>query len=162
MQSEETMDLTVLALNAVRKIVQALRQSSRRAEQDLGISGAQLFVLSKLFEAESPLSLGDIAARTHTHPSSVSVVVGKLVDRGFILRSTAPDDARRLELKLSPKGRAFLAKSAPRTAQEDLAEAIDGLGPSRAALFVELLTEVIESAGFDSAETNMFFEDGPS
>jgi DNA-binding MarR family transcriptional regulator len=59
-------------LDAVRRIVQALRESSRQAERQVGLSGAQLFVLQKL--AESPASsVNELAARTHTHQSSVSL-----------------------------------------------------------------------------------------
>jgi tetratricopeptide (TPR) repeat protein len=64
----------------LREIVQALRESSRRAEQRLGISGAQLFVLEKLADAPSQ-SLNDLAARTFTHQSSVSTVVARLVEQ---------------------------------------------------------------------------------
>jgi DNA-binding MarR family transcriptional regulator len=49
----------------------------------------------------SGLSLNDLAARTRRHQSSVSTVVPRLVERGLVLRSTAPDDAPRLELRLS-------------------------------------------------------------
>ncbi len=61
-------------LDAIRRIVQALRESSRAAEKRVGLSGAQLFVLQTL--GESPgLSLNELAERTRTHQSSVSVVV---------------------------------------------------------------------------------------
>ena len=66
-------------LDGVRRIVQALRASSRWAEQHVGLSGAQLFVLQKL--AETPgMSVNELAERTHTHQSSVSTVVSRLVD----------------------------------------------------------------------------------
>src|SRR6188508_2107958 len=64
-------------LDAVRRIVRDLHESSRASEKQVGLSGAQLFVLQTL--AQSPgASLNDLAARTHTHQSSVSTVVAKL------------------------------------------------------------------------------------
>ena len=79
-------------LDSVRWIFQALRESSRRAERLVGVSGAQLFVLQKL--AESPgLSLNELADRTHTHQSSVSTVVSRLVERKLVQRSRAASDA---------------------------------------------------------------------
>ena len=73
-------------LDGVRRIVQNLRESSRWAEKNLGMSGAQLFVLQKL--AESPAqSLNALAALTHTHQSSVSTVVNRLVQRGLVTRT---------------------------------------------------------------------------
>src|SRR5438094_8157353 len=80
-------------LDAIRRIVRTLHQSSRAAEKSFGLSGAQLFVLQTL--AESPgLSLNGLAAETHTHQSSVSTVVSRLVERGLVLRTPAADDAR--------------------------------------------------------------------
>src|SRR4051794_8130303 len=65
-------------MDAIRRIVRVLRVSSRAAEKQVGLSGAQLFVLHKL--ADTPaLSLNELADRTRTHQSSVSVVVQRLV-----------------------------------------------------------------------------------
>src|SRR5215217_2732988 len=60
-------------LDAIRRIVRVLRVSSRAAEKQVGLSGAQLFVLHKLEDAPA-LSLNELADRTRTHQSSVSVV----------------------------------------------------------------------------------------
>ena len=46
-----------MILDAIRRIVQALRVASREAEASVGLSGAQLFVLQKLAAAERALSL---------------------------------------------------------------------------------------------------------
>src|SRR5213078_2142253 len=84
-------------LDDIRQIVRALRESSRAAEAFAGTSGAQLFVL-QILSREQPLSLGELAARTLTHQSSVSVVVQRLVDRGLVARSRSTRDGRRVEL----------------------------------------------------------------
>src|SRR3954465_9301852 len=82
---------TALALDEVRRLVQALRQSTVQAERETGLSGAQLFVLQQL--AQTPAqSLNDLAERTHTHQSSVSVVVTRLVGRGLVSRQRSPED----------------------------------------------------------------------
>src|SRR6188768_2776524 len=86
-------DDTRAILDAVRRIVRTLHESSRAAEKSLGLTGAQLFVLQKLAEVPG-LSLNALAAQTHTHQSSVSTVVSRLVERGLVLRAPAVDDAR--------------------------------------------------------------------
>ena len=73
-------------LDGVRRIVQSLRESSRWAEKHVGMTGAQLFVLQKLEESPAQ-SLNDLAARTHTHQSSVSTIVARLVDQGLVTRT---------------------------------------------------------------------------
>jgi hypothetical protein len=87
-------------LDGVRRIVQSLRESSRWAEKYLGMTGAQLFVLQELDEAPAQ-SLNDLAARTHTHQSSVSTIVARLVDQGFVTRTRSSRDGRTIELHLS-------------------------------------------------------------
>ena len=82
-------------IDAVRRIVQALHESSRLAEKQVGLTGAQLFVLQQLGEAPTS-SITEIARRTHTHQSSVSTVVARLVDRGFVRRTRSGTDARHL------------------------------------------------------------------
>src|SRR5438034_11619122 len=98
------------AVNALRRIVRAIRLSSHVAEEKLGISGAQLFVLQQL--AQGPKSsLGELAGRTLTHESSVSVVVSRLVRRRLVARRASAADGRRVELSLSPAGERLLRRA---------------------------------------------------
>src|SRR6185503_8449790 len=97
------------ALNAIRRIVRALRLAGSAAERSLGVSGAQLFVLQQLAEGKAP-SIADIAAQTATDPSSVSVVVSRLVERGLAARRVSRADARRAEVVITPSGRALLRR----------------------------------------------------
>lgn len=95
-------------LNAIRRIVQALRQASKHTEKTLGLSAAQLFVLQEIAESGTPLSINALAQRTLTHQSSVSVVVTKLVRLELIERLSSKTDARAVELRLTQKGEALL------------------------------------------------------
>src|SRR5215510_9659095 len=99
-RGHETRDI----LDAVRRIVRTLHESSRASEKTLGLSGAQLFVLQKLADAPG-LSLNALAGLTHTHQSSVSTVLSRLVDRGLVLRTAPADHGRRLEMRVSAEGR---------------------------------------------------------
>src|SRR3978361_1998981 len=80
-------------LNSLRHIVRSLRVASRTAQARVGLSGAQLFVLQCLAR-QSPCSINDLAARTATDQSSVSVVVSRLVARGHVLRTPSEADRR--------------------------------------------------------------------
>lgn len=144
-------------LDAVRRIVQTLRASSRYAEQRVGLSAAQLFVLHKL--AETPaLSLNEVAERTRTHQSSVSTVVSRLVARGLVQRAQAQADGRRLELTLTPRGRRLVAR-APEPAQESLIRSIERLPPGRRRLLASCLAELVSGMDAARAEVSMFFDD---
>src|SRR5215207_8053822 len=100
------------SMNAVRSIVRALRINTRAVELQMGISLAQLFVLQQL--ADRPAySLNELAERTATHQSSVSVVVRRLVERGYVSRVPSPTDRRRIEIAVTPTGRSLLSGAAP-------------------------------------------------
>src|SRR5689334_21220598 len=83
------------SMNAIRSVVRALRINTRSIELQMGISLAQLFVLQQLAERPAA-SLNELAERTATHQSSVSVVVRRLVERGFVSRTSSPTDKRRI------------------------------------------------------------------
>jgi DNA-binding MarR family transcriptional regulator len=125
-RESEARDVAVGAvIDSVRAIVRTLRVSGRAAEQTVGLHGAQLFVLQKLAEGPAQ-SLAELAGRTHTDPSSVSVVVSRLVARRLVSRTVSPEDARRVVIALTPAGRATLRR-APEAAQAQLIGAAERL-----------------------------------
>ncbi|WP_218110031.1 MarR family winged helix-turn-helix transcriptional regulator [Oligoflexus tunisiensis] len=146
-------------LNSVRRIVQALRISSRHSESQLGLSSAQLFVLQKLSESKTAVSMSELAAMTLTHISSVSVVVSRLADNGLVIKKPSPQDGRRMEVQVSEKGRDLL-RIQPRTAQEELIAAVERLPEGERDQLARLLHRLVEEAGFSGTESAMFFEEG--
>ena len=148
---------TRAALDAIRRIVQALRESSRWAERHVGLSGAQLFVLQKL--AETPgVSINDLAARTHTHQSSVSTVVTRLVREGLVRRARAGHDGRSVTLSLSPQGRRT-ARRAPDVPQERLIRAIEQLPAARRRQLAGGLSQVARAMDAAAPAPAKFFEE---
>src|SRR2546422_8506269 len=144
------------ALGSLRRIVRALREAARQAERRYGLSGAQLFVLHKLAEA-SPISLNELARLTHTHQSSVSTVVTRLVQQRLVRRVRSQRDARMLQLTLTPAGE-LLAKRSPDPPQDRLIEAIQSLPARQQKALAEALAGVAEAVGV-AKKPAMFFED---
>jgi DNA-binding MarR family transcriptional regulator len=145
------------SLDSFRRIVRALRQFDREAEKRAGLSGAQVFVLQKLAEAGGT-SINELAARTHTHQSSVSVVAQKLVDRKLVRRMRSPRDARKVELALTDQGKALLRK-APPAAQDRLIAALKSLAAPRRRLLNRLLADLIQKMRIEREPPTLFFED---
>jgi DNA-binding MarR family transcriptional regulator len=111
-------------VDSLRAIIRELRRGGREAEQ-AGVHGAQLFAMQKLADGPAA-SLGELARRTFTDPSSVSVVVTRLVERGLVTRTVDSDDRRRVLIALTPAGRAIVRR-APRAAQARLVAAAQAL-----------------------------------
>jgi len=147
-------------LNALRRIVRSLRVSSRTAEQRVGLSGAQLFVLQCLAR-QSPCSVNELAARTATDQSSVSVVVSRLVARGHVRRAASRADRRSVELTLTKSGLALLQR-APEAAQDRLLLALTKLPKTELKALSRSLVKVVELADVSQESPSLFFEEGPA
>jgi MarR family transcriptional regulator, lower aerobic nicotinate degradation pathway regulator len=147
-------------LNALRRIVRSLRISSRTAEQRVGLSGAQLFVLQCLAR-RSPCSVNELAARTATDQSSVSVVVSRLVAGGHVRRTRSKIDRRSVDLSLTRSGQALLQR-APEAAQDRLISALARLSKPELRTLSQLLGKVVDSADVSGESPSLFFEEGPA
>jgi DNA-binding MarR family transcriptional regulator len=147
-------------LDALRRMTRHLRLADRQAEQQLGISGAQLFTLQQL--ARSPAqSINDLADLTYTHQSSVSVVVRRLVDRGLAARRQSADDARRVELRITGAGQALLRRSVL-TPQARLISALERMPSTALTRLAELLQHLVQEMGAAAEPAEMFFEETQS
>ncbi len=143
-------------LDSLRRIVRLLRLSSTAAEQGHGLSGAQLFVLHQL-SAGPAASVAELATRTRTDPSSVSVVVRKLVEAGLVARKASAADARRSELRLTTRGTRLLGH-APEPGQARLFAALDALPRTTRAATARGLAALVEHMGAEDEPAPLFFE----
>jgi DNA-binding MarR family transcriptional regulator len=145
-----------VAIDALRRIVQILRASAGAAQHDFGLTGAQLFVLEEL-GATPGMSVGELAARTFTHQSSVSLVVQRLVQRGLVVKAGAREDRRRVELRVTNAGRAIIRR-APHVAQRRLLEGIADLRTPDRRVLAHALRAVATHMGRDHGAAPMLFE----
>jgi DNA-binding MarR family transcriptional regulator len=145
-------------MDAFRRIVHALR-SSHRAAADLDLTGAQLFVLATLGAAGEKMGVTELAERTRTDQSTVSVVAGRLVDRGLVERARSTVDTRRVELSLTPRGRMLQQKTPTTVAQQKLADALWYLSASDARTLSRILKGIVEMMGEADAPAPMLFDE---
>ncbi len=149
---------TERAVDSVRRLVNALGESARAVEQRTGLTNAQLFLLRQLEEARE-LTINELAERALTQQSTVSLLVRRLEDAGFVRRTPSPADRRRVCVALTQRGRS-LARRAPKP---PLARMIDSLGRMPAAevdalirgvgaLLVEMRVAAAKAPLFETAE----------
>lgn len=143
-------------MDALRRIVQALRRASARYEREAGLTSAQVFIL-KTLHSRPGVSVNALAAATHTQQSTVSEVVTRLETRGLIERRAAAQDRRRVELRLTPQGEQLIANDAA-TPQEALVAAIAALPAEKRAALAEGLSALIITAGLGDEAPHLFFE----
>lgn len=152
----------VAAMNGVRRIVRALRLSSRASEKAFGVSAAQLFVLQQLAEIEAhhdaAPSIAKLASLTATDPSSVSVVVSRLAAHGLCARKASKADGRRAEVTITPAGTELLGR-APQPVQSRMIHALQAMLPERRRELVGGLEEIVAALGVTDHAASMFFEE---
>jgi DNA-binding MarR family transcriptional regulator len=82
----------------------ALQTRSKRMLATVGVTGPQRLVLRAV--GRNPgISAGEVAAVLHLHPSTLTGVLSRLVERGLLLRAGDPLDSRRALFRLTARGR---------------------------------------------------------
>ena len=119
-----------------------------------------MYTLERLAEASAP-SVDDLAKRTLTHQSSVSLVLTRLEAQGLVVRRPSKEDARRVEIALTSAGRA-LARRAPEPAQERLITGLRRLRPTPLRHLAHGLAALVRALEIAGEEPGMFFEERSS
>jgi DNA-binding MarR family transcriptional regulator len=76
----------------------------KRRLQDYGLTPVQSLVLMTIAEEEG-LSAGDIGKRLVLDNATLSGVLDRLAEGGWIIKATADDDKRLLQIYLTPKAK---------------------------------------------------------
>ena len=145
------------AMDALRRIVRVIRESSRGAEKLGGVSGAQVFVMHCLRDS-GPLTISELALATMTHQSSVSVVVQRLVERGLVTRGIHDGDRRRREVALTAAGRRLLRRT-PDAASARLMAAMGRMTKRAREELGARLVELVHAMGAEGEPAEMFYDD---
>src|SRR3712207_4690713 len=90
---------------AVMRLARRLRQ---QAEGD--VTPSQHAALASV-DRFGPLTLGELAAVEQVQPPTMTKIVTKLEELGFVVREADPRDRRVARVRLSEAGQAYLAES---------------------------------------------------
>jgi DNA-binding MarR family transcriptional regulator len=79
--------------------------------EELNLTYPQYLVLMVLWE-EEPCTVGRLGARLHLDSGTLSPLLKRLETTGYICRVRAADDERRVQITLTPAGRALEERAA--------------------------------------------------
>ncbi len=144
-------------LEALRWLVRELRLAQGSGERSDGLSAAQIFVLHVLKD-QGPLGVGDLADHTATDPSSVSVVVRKLHQKGLVGKEADAGDRRRVRVTLTAAG-LRAAGETPLPVQQLMLDRLAAMKPADVHTLADLL-ERLAPAAEDGHPAPMFFQEG--
>jgi DNA-binding MarR family transcriptional regulator len=156
--TRRTRDDIAASVDAFRRVLRALSVAARDTLSTTGISAAQLFVLGTLADG-TDASLSELAERTLTDRTSVTVVVDRLVEAGLVVKGIAEDDRRRAAIAITAKGRTVLRR-APRAPTALLVASLESLEPADLRRLATGLQALTREMGLEEAGAAMLFEDG--
>ncbi len=109
-------------------------QLDRDLSRDAGMAGGTYEILVVLSEAPGrTLRMSELAEATLSSPSRISHAVERLVDLGWVERTTCPSDRRGWLAVLTESGLAALAAAAPRHVEHIRTHLFDGLSDAEVA-----------------------------
>jgi DNA-binding MarR family transcriptional regulator len=111
----------------LHQIFQAVDLFSRQTLRDFGVTGPQIWALRTIDDGDV-VSMGDLAQRMHLHMSTISGIIDRLESSRLVTRERSTADARVMDVRLTARGRALLAK-APEPPRSKAARGLQRLSP---------------------------------
>lgn len=105
---------------AIRKIIRIIDIRSKRLSKEAGITGPQLLVLQELARVKGVTSK-EVSSAVNLSQATVTNIIDRLEDKGYITRSRSTIDRRRVALFLTEQGTAALIK-APQPIEDKFVE----------------------------------------
>ena len=145
------------ALIAIRRIIRATEFSARNLARETGLTNSQLVVLRILADGEA--TPGTIAHRIGLTQATVTALIDRLMQRGFVNRRRGEEDRRRVWLTLSESGRALL-QSMPSDIHSTFLREFDGMEDWEQAMLVATLERVASMLKADTIDAGPILELG--
>jgi DNA-binding MarR family transcriptional regulator len=135
-------------IQSLRLVGSVHKRHSSDLMRDFKITGPQLGAM-RLLARHPHIPLTELSGRLYLHASTVSSIVDRLEDRGYLRRERGSTDRRVVFLELTPKGREIV-KRAPVYAFGFLMRDIETLSPAEIAKIhdsLKLLLRVMKIEG---------------
>jgi DNA-binding MarR family transcriptional regulator len=123
-------------LSDLRHALRRFIAFSEDAAQSIGLTPAQHQALLAIKGFRGAISVGDLAKRLIIRHHSAVGLVDRLIEQGHVRRAGDTNDRRRVNLSLTPRGEALLARLSAAHRDE-----LRRIGPDIEALLARLRTE---------------------
>jgi DNA-binding MarR family transcriptional regulator len=143
---------TELALRAIRRLLRAAELSEKNLATATGLTPSQLVVLQEVARGTGATA-GSIATAVQFSQATVTSLVDRLVQRGFVVRSRGEKDRRQVWVSITNEGAAALS-SAPDMMQDRFQDRFAQLPDWEQAMIVamlERLTALLNADRIDAA-----------
>ncbi len=152
-------DIRIRILTSMRRIIRAVDVSSRRLEEEMGVTTPQLVALRAVVEAGSITPSG-LAEKVHLSPSTMIGIIDRLEEKEFVERCRDREDRRRMNVTPTEAGRR-LVQAAPMPLQHTLAERLLELSDLERLAIATALERVVDLMEVRSMAASPMLERGP-
>jgi DNA-binding MarR family transcriptional regulator len=125
---------------ALRRITRAADIHSHLLQRDFGVTGPQLSTL-RVIHRMQPVSTGALARATYIGYATLTGILDRLEEHGYVTRTRDPADRRTVILNMTKDGEKLLA-SAPSLLQSRLNEELHRMPSSDQSTLLHTLTHV--------------------
>jgi len=143
-------------MQSIRRIIKALQDYSREVCSHFGVTGPQLWVLKTIFENKS-LPLGELSNKMYLHPSTISGVVDRLGNKGYVVRDRDSEDRRIVNVRLTPEGEALVRK-APNPVQGRMIYGLKQLKREELGLIHQSMQKLVDIMEARNLKVTFFFD----
>ena len=145
MPQEENLGFEML--RSLRRILRKVSEHSRSLSRSAGLTVPQLLCLRAIGELGTRSNQGvtvvQVSERVHLAAPTVSRILDRLEQAGFVHRARSTDDRRKVLLTLTPLGRERL-KHLPQPLHEQFLARVESLPPPRRVELLDALAEIVE------------------
>jgi DNA-binding MarR family transcriptional regulator len=126
-------------------VVHGLDKTSKRMLREIGVTAPQRLVL-RVIGASPGTSAGEVAMTLHTHKSTLTGVLQRLVERGLVVRVPDSRDRRRVVLRLTASGERIDA-TREGTVEAAVVHALRGVSDQKRAIVAAVLRRLATELG---------------
>jgi len=138
-------ELISTIIDDVRRVFQVVHEHSKKAKQETGLTGPQLWAIKVIAESGS-IRVSDLARRLYLHPATVVGILNRLEKMDLIERNRKDVDRRIVQVSLTSSGRSLVKKS-PEIAQGLLVAGLETLTSKRLVNLSEGLDDLVKILG---------------
>lgn len=141
-------------IDNLRRVFQVVHERSKRAEQETGLTGSQLWAV-KIVAESAPIKVSDLARFMYLHPATVVGIVDRLESRGLVQRKRSTTDRRVVEIALTAEGEEKVRQS-PEVAQGLLIKGLETLDAKKLNTVAGGLEQLVHILGAEQIPPQLF------
>ena len=132
-------------INNIRRVFQVFNDYSKKAKQDTGLTGPQLWAI-KMIAENAPLKVSDLARLMFVQPGTVVGILDRLEIKDLVSRTRSQKDRRVVSIELTEHGKKLIAQ-APDVVQGDLVKGLKALPNAEFQVISDGMRQLVKILG---------------